>query len=589
MSDVPAANEVCYTCRYAPTELLRGFGVDVRPLDEVPESTERADDVLHAGVCGFGRSVVEAALSGGVRDLVLVNCCDVMRRSFEVIEASGACRFVYLLDLPHCADACARDELAASLARLRDAYAEATGATFDLDRALASFEQPVSEEGPYVGVLGVRASGPLTRAVATALPLPVRNLTCLGARDVVLAPGWDEEVASAGANAGSGAPGSNAPGSNAPDASAPTREEAFLGAYAAALLGQMPCARMGDPTSRRRLVEDPNLRGIVYHTVKFCDYYGAEYASVAREAHVPVLRLESDYTSQGEGQLRTRIEAFGEEFAGSVPARACALLAPGSLVAGIDSGSTSTDVVIMDTERRIVAATVIPTQGSASASAEKSLEEACRAAGIAPSAIARTVATGYGRDVIGGDTSVTEITCHARGAHFLEPQVRSVIDIGGQDSKAISLDEQGNVKNFAMNDKCAAGTGRFLEMMARTLGISLEEMSAAAAQSHRSVTISSTCTVFAESEVVSLVAKNVAKPDIIAALDRSVATRTVALAKRVGAEGPCMMTGGVAKNAGVVAAIEERLGSRLVVRDDAQVCGAIGAALFALEGAGGAA
>jgi predicted CoA-substrate-specific enzyme activase len=282
--------------------------------------------------------------------------------------------------------------------------------------------------------------------------------------------------------------------------------------------------------------------------------------------------------------LRTRIEAFAEGFTARQTKGTAMSLSAHALVAGIDSGSTSTDVVIMDTDRTIVASTILPTQGSATASAERSLQAALDQAGIARTAIERVVSTGYGRDAIGGsDDSVTEITCHAKGAHYLNPQVRTIVDIGGQDSKAISIDANGAVRNFAMNDKCAAGTGRFLEMMARTLGVTLEDMSALGLQSKHDVTISSTCTVFAESEVVSLVARDTALPDIVAALDRSVASKTASLAKRVGVEDTVMMTGGVAKNIGVVRAIEAKLGRALVVDDRAQICGAIGAALFALE------
>ena len=195
-----------------------------------------------------------------------------------------------------------------------------------------------------------------------------------------------------------------------------------------------------------------------------------------------------------------------------------------------------------------------------------------------------TVTTGYGRSVIhGGDKSITEITCHAKGAHFLNPAVRTVVDIGGQDSKVIRLDENGGVANFVMNDKCAAGTGRFLEMMARTLELSLEEISTIGLSWKEDITISSMCTVFADSEVVSLVAQNKALPDIVHGLNRSVAARAAALFRRVKGGPVCMMTGGVARNAGVVSALEEALGLPLFIHEDSQLCGALGAALFALE------
>jgi predicted CoA-substrate-specific enzyme activase len=194
------------------------------------------------------------------------------------------------------------------------------------------------------------------------------------------------------------------------------------------------------------------------------------------------------------------------------------------------------------------------------------------------------VTTGYGRETIGlSDASATEITCHAKGAHFLFPQARTVIDIGGQDSKVIRIDERGNVVNFVMNDKCAAGTGRFLDMMAKTLELTLPEMSELGLAWKNEVTISSMCTVFAESEVVSLVADNTAPEDIIHGLNASVAGKTASLVKRLGGEPAYIMTGGVAQNKGVVKELSDKLGAEVHVPQEAQLCGAIGAALLAFE------
>ena len=255
-------------------------------------------------------------------------------------------------------------------------------------------------------------------------------------------------------------------------------------------------------------------------------------------------------------------------------------------VAGIDSGSTSTDVVILDQNGKIKSTMIISTGGGAMMSAEKSLAAAVEKAGIQEEDIVRIVTTGYGRAYIdSGDDSITEITCHAKGAHYLNPNVRTIIDIGGQDIKAISIDEHGAVTNFLMNDKCAAGTGRFLEMMARTLGLSLEEMSIKGLEWKENIVISSMCTVFAESEVVSLVAQNKNVADIIHGLNVSVASKVGALAARLSKKNPgeYMMTGGVAKNQGIIQVLEEKLGAKLYICDEAQLCGALGAALFAYE------
>ena len=367
-------------------------------------------------------------------------------------------------------------------------------------------------------------------------------------------------------------------------------------AYADALLSQMPCFRMNNSTRRNRLYLDPNLRGIIYHTIKFCDYYGFEYASIKRDIKVPLLKIETDFTSQSAGQLLTRVQAFAETLEGSEdmdPSKGISeeirkKSGIRSLLCGkgIDSGSTSTDVVILDKDGKIEIDHDHPTGGGAMMSAEKSLEMAVEKAGIRKEDIVRIVTTGYGRAYIdSGDDSITEITCHAKGAHYLNPNVRTVIDIGGQDIKAISIDENGAVKNFLMNDKCAAGTGRFLEMMARTLGLSLEEMSTRGLEWKENVVISSMCTVFAESEVVSLVAQNKDVADIIHGLNVSVASKVGALAARLGKKNPgeYMMTGGVARNKGIIQALEEKLGAKLYICDEAQLCGALGAALFAYE------
>jgi predicted CoA-substrate-specific enzyme activase len=171
--------------------------------------------------------------------------------------------------------------------------------------------------------------------------------------------------------------------------------------------------------------------------------------------------------------------------------------------------------------------------------------------------------------------------CHAAGAHFLNPRIRSIIDIGGQDSKAILVDEKGKVKNFVMNDKCAAGTGRFLEVMARALEVNLDEFGTMSLKSRQPSKISSLCTVFAESEVVSLIARGEKRQDIIAGIHESIAARVSSMIARVGVKEPVMVTGGVARNIGVVKALEKKLGVKIEVSPYAQVNGAIGAAILA--------
>jgi predicted CoA-substrate-specific enzyme activase len=179
------------------------------------------------------------------------------------------------------------------------------------------------------------------------------------------------------------------------------------------------------------------------------------------------------------------------------------------------------------------------------------------------------------------DKAITEITCHAMGAYYLDPMVRSVIDIGGQDSKAIAVNDRGSPLNFAMNDKCAAGTGRFLEVMARALEVDLDNFGEFSLKAEHPSPISSLCTVFAESEVISLISRGEQRENIIAGIHESIAARVVAMANRVGFKTRIMMTGGVAKNIGVVRALEQKIGQKIEVSQKSQVTGAIGAAMIA--------
>ena len=280
----------------------------------------------------------------------------------------------------------------------------------------------------------------------------------------------------------------------------------------------------------------------MYHTVKFCDFYSFEYENLRRRTALPLLKVETDFTPLSSGQLSTRLEAFLEGLE-LRPAPASAARR-GAYVAGIDSGSTTTNVVVLDRAGNVAASAIVRTGPKASQGAEKAF---AALGGFTPEDMAAIVATGYGRNNIPFATGqVTEITCHARGAHRLYPEARAIVDIGGQDSKVICLDESGGVTNFVMNDKCAAGTGRFLELMARTLELNLDEMARVGLHWEQELTISSMCTVFAESEVVSLIADNHSAADIVHGLNQSVAAKTAALASRAGAKGPYMMTGGVA-------------------------------------------
>ena len=602
-------NVVCYGCKYAPIELLAGFGADARLIMAEPESFEVAERLAHGNLCGFGKSVLACGLDPNVHQMVLTTCCDVMRRAYDVLKAQGCLDFLWMVDLPHRTGAAERRLLQAQLRSLARAYARSSGRSFEVGRALAAIQVPPAPKPGSVALVGAHAPRSLLDELDRGIGAPVVNHTCTGERILAQPPIELARAESAGCGrcttADIAGEGTNA-----------STFDRFVEWYAGALLDQTPCMRMDEVGGRSGLVSGAH-HGIVYHTMKFCDYYGFEYADVAGTTATPILKLETDGTRQSAGQLRTRIEAFdetlrtdaaaaaghdgqsfspvpnpaGEKDAPHAPAPTTRKEAPmGSTpsdpryVLGVDSGSTSTDAVVMELDGTIVASVIGATGAKASRGAATVIQEVLDQAHLTRDDLAMSVATGYGRDAIPNmDVAITEITCHAAGAHYLAPQARTVIDIGGQDSKVIHLNADGTVQNFVMNDKCAAGTGRFLEAMARTLQMPIEELSRQGLEWHHDVTISSMCTVFAESEVVSLIADDTPTPDIIHGLDVSVARKTAALARRVGGEPPYLMTGGVANNEGVVKALSEVLGAPVATHEDSQLCGAIGAAVLGIR------
>ena len=250
---------------------------------------------------------------------------------------------------------------------------------------------------------------------------------------------------------------------------------------------------------------------------------------------------------------------------------------------GIDIGTSSSKVAMIN-ERKEIAAISIINRGTGTDAPARALADAMEKAGVTEEDIDYTVATGYGRITYeGADKQITEITCHAKGVSYLDPGARTIIDIGGQDAKVIKLSPKGHVENFVMNEKCAAGTGRFLEVMARVLGCTLEELSPLADQSTKDVAISSVCTVFAESEVISRLAAGETLPDVARGAHISVAHRVTGLCNRVGCEPKVVMTGGVALNSNMVDALSKELGCMVEVVPNCQAAGAVGAALFAYE------
>lgn len=249
---------------------------------------------------------------------------------------------------------------------------------------------------------------------------------------------------------------------------------------------------------------------------------------------------------------------------------------------GIDVGSTTSKCVILKDGKKLVAKALVEA-GTGTSGPQKALDALFAQTELQKEDISFTVATGYGRQSTGlADSDMSELSCHARGAQFLLKGVKTVIDIGGQDIKVLGIDN-GLLVSFQMNDKCAAGTGRFLELMARVLQVSVDELSEMGLKSQTPAQISSTCTVFAESEVISQLSKGTSPIDIAAGVHRSVASKVTGLVHRVGLLEPVLMTGGVSRNRDVVKAIEEQIRCKVNTAELSQYAGAIGAALYAYQ------
>lgn len=551
-----------YVCKYTPTEIFESMGVEMKRIEPEVTSFTQADMKMHPNICSFTKGVLEEALKGEYEGIILTTCCDSIRRLYDVLKTELPDKFIYILDIPRITKDAGIALYEKRIRNLIKAYEEFSGKKFEekkLEAILESRkedEQITLKEGEVkVGILGARANDNIAKILKKKGATVAFDLTCTGLNRKCL-----------------------------------LEKDQLLTGYTRGLLTQFPCLRMEQAAGREELIRrySDSVDGVIYHTVQFCDNYSYEYAWLKQNIQVPMLLLETDYTKQSYGQILTRIEAFLESL--PVKSREGKIRQGGKdrmYVMGIDSGSTSTNAVIMDQDRNIIASSVIRTGAKSVESAQRVLMEVLEKAGCTREDISWIVSTGYGRVSIPfADENVTEISCHGKGAHYFNPRVRTILDIGGQDSKAIRLNEAGEVTDFAMNDKCAAGTGRFLEMIARTLEIDMDELGPTALQSTEEIEITSMCSVFAESEVISLIANNKEKPDIANGICRAIANKAYSLLKRVGLEAEFMMTGGVAKNPGVVRAVEDKIQNSLYICSEPEIVGATGAALYALTKAG---
>ena len=600
-----------YICKYAPIEVFESMGVEMKRIDPQVSNFTQADMKMHPNICSFAKGVLEDVIAGEYEGVILTTCCDSIRRLYDVLKQELPDRFIYILDTPRITKDAGITLYEARIRKMIEAYEVFSGKTFEEEKLADILEKKKKEQSISLGESGCdeeaarrrkaaeqarqdtadaagaasekAASVPASEADAGRLPVRRKNIGLIGARaNESIVRILEEKNANLAFDL-------TCTGLRRKYLLEPDQ---VLTGYTRGLLSQFPCMRMEAASGRDELIERyaGSVDGVIYHTVQFCDNYSYEYAWLKKRLNRPMLALETDYTKQSYGQILTRIEAFLESLGQQPEETEKGRTEAGKertgkmYVMGIDSGSTSTNAVIMDKDRKIVSSAVVRTGAKSGESAQRILEEVLSEAGLKREDISWIVSTGYGRVSIPfADENVTEISCHGRGAHYFNPAVRTILDIGGQDSKAIRLNEKGEVADFVMNDKCAAGTGRFLEMIARSLEVDVNELGPIALQSKEDIEITSMCSVFAESEVISLIANNREKADIANGICRAVANKSYSLLKRVGLEEEFMMTGGVAKNAGVVRAVEEKLGAKLYICPEPEIVGAAGAALYALD------
>ena len=624
---------LAYFCKYVPEELMQAFGTELVCMEPHVTNFTQADALMHPNMCSFSKAVLEEFEKQDYEGMIFTSCCDSSRRLYDILCQQFPDKFFFCLDLPRKINDFAVTLYTKQLQKLIDAYADFSGKTFSEQKLLEICRERAAEQ-KLIGndkehdVKQELANGSQHFATstcqATATADHAAPPSASNNNQTMISPMNGLHIALVGARPGSEihqlitdhqAEITLDLTCTGIQRSYDLNSDQVLPAYAHALLDQLPCMRMAAASNRQRILEayEDRIDGIIYHTVKFCDIYAYEYTKLHETSNLPILKIETDATAQCGGQILTRLEAFLESLraqkgevmlfknkrqpsenysnetqdtvSDTANAKAANTTNAPVYVMGIDSGSTSTNAVILNGDRKIVASAVIRTGAKSGESAQRILEEILQKANLQRSDLTKIVSTGYGRVSIPfADENVTEISCHGKGAHYLNPEIRTILDIGGQDSKAIHLNEKGDVTDFVMNDKCAAGTGRFLEMMARTLEVNISELGPLSLKSTENIEISSMCSVFAESEVISLIAQNKETSDIAHGIHMAIAAKAISLMRRVGLEPGYMMTGGVAKNPGVVKVLEEQLKAPLFISEEPEIVGALGAALYGLEG-----
>ena len=389
-----------YVCKYTPVEVFEAMGVEIRRIQPEVTNFNQADTLMHPNICSFTKSVLEDVLAGDYEGVVLTTCCDSIRRLYDVLKQQCPDKFLYLLDVPRKVNDFSTDMYRENILDMVHAYEAFSGKTFDeivlkqlLERREAGQNlrtAPKNKASVHIGLMGARCSKGIIDLLENRGVDILFDMTCTGLkREFHVEP------------------------------------DNLLQAYAWQLLNQVPCLRMVKAVNRENYMEGfrDRLDGILYHTVQFCDNYAYEYTDLKHRLDIPMLMVETDATKQCEGQIRTRVEAFIESLkiakGASIGKKSLKKAEDGKMyVLGIDSGSTSTNAVILNENKEIVAFDVVRTGAKSGESAERILSEILERARLKREDISLIVSTGYGRVSIPfADENVTEISCHGRGAH----------------------------------------------------------------------------------------------------------------------------------------------------------------------------
>ena len=569
---------VAYVCKYAPAEVLAGFSQEAVKIR--PEDFLNADVNIPAGsVCPCARAALAGILQGDFSELIMTASCSCMKKIAAMAEQSGR-KKVYLLDMPS-PDA-QPGEYEAEIKKFIQSYVVEHNVGLDMEKFTDKLQAaPRWPDFIHVAITGCCVPQWFIEAFNKMSTIPLVDYTCMQPVR------YFDNIEDRGGTAA-------------------------LSWYASQLLAQVPGSWVRDEVQRENFLKDKNIYGLLNNTMSGCDYYNSEYMSLLTE--VPVERVNVPLGKTMDKAVISKLHAFlktngwlkplpkpagaaveqpapssleqSAQKAQTIPSQTERVeqeIMEGDFYAGIDSGSATTKVVILDKDKKIIASGVMSTGGSPEKSAHMVLNALLTQKKIPRASVKKIVATGEGRNAVPSDADISEINCQAKGVSFIFPGVSTVIDVGGREYKLIQVDSDGKVMDFIMNENCAAGTGKFLEMTAKRLNIRLNDFSSLNGKWKEDLAIKSTCAVFMEGEVQSFISQGKQTADIIHAVNGALAKRFIGIIASEGYPPAYVLTGGVARDSGLVAELSDRLGEPIFVPDDPQTTSALGAALFALE------